>query len=143
MSKSSSANPRPLLRVVFDTNVYIAALLRPGLSEELVSRGLRGEFMICSSEYIFTELRRKLADKQLLPIANVAAYINFIKKRVEIIAVTTAEKVIARDPDDDHILACAQCAKANLIITLDQDLLQLKEWRGIAIMHPKTFSWIV
>ena len=34
--------------------------------------------------------------------------------------------VIARDPDDDHVLACALCAKAQLIVSGDSHLLDLK-----------------
>jgi len=34
------------------------------------------------------------------------------------------------DPDDDHVLACALGAKADLIVSGDSDLLNLKTYRG-------------
>jgi putative PIN family toxin of toxin-antitoxin system len=40
----------------------------------------------------------------------------------------------ARDPDDDHVLACATAAQAQLVISLDKDLLDLREYQGIPIL---------
>jgi len=42
--------------------------------------------------------------------------------------------VVLADPDDDHVLACALAAKADLIVSGDSDLLKLKTYRGIAIV---------
>ena len=43
---------------------------------------------------------------------------------------------VVRDPDDDHVLACAITAKADLIVSGDSDLLELKEYQGIRIVTP-------
>ena len=50
--------------------------------------------------------------------------------------VTTRQftKRISRDPDDDHVLACALAAKADLIVSGDRDLLTLKSFREIPIV---------
>jgi putative PIN family toxin of toxin-antitoxin system len=40
----------------------------------------------------------------------------------------------ARDPDDDHVLACALGAEAVLIVTRDRDLLDLGTFRNIRIL---------
>jgi len=40
----------------------------------------------------------------------------------------------SRDPDDDHVLACALAAKADLIVTRDLDLLDLTTYQGIPIV---------
>ncbi len=39
-----------------------------------------------------------------------------------------------RDPDDDHVLACALGAQADLIVTRDRDLLELGAFRDIPIL---------
>jgi predicted nucleic acid-binding protein len=39
-----------------------------------------------------------------------------------------------RDPDDDHVLACALGAQAALIVTRDRDLLELGAFRDILIL---------
>src|SRR5690606_24012646 len=40
----------------------------------------------------------------------------------------------SRDPDDDHVLACALAAKAALIVTRDRDLLELGRFRDIPVL---------
>ena len=40
----------------------------------------------------------------------------------------------SRDPDDDHVLACALGARADLIVTGDSDLLTLKRFEQIPIV---------
>ena len=43
---------------------------------------------------------------------------------------------VVLDPDDDHVLACALTAQADLIATGDTDLLDLKAYRNISIVTP-------
>ena len=45
---------------------------------------------------------------------------------------------VARDPDDDHVLACAYAAQADLIVTGDTDLLALQEYQKIRIVDAAT-----
>ena len=42
---------------------------------------------------------------------------------------------IARDPDDDHVIACAIAAQADFIVSGDHDLLDLGQYQGIAILN--------
>ena len=42
----------------------------------------------------------------------------------------------SRDPDDDALLACAAAARADLIVSGDDDVLALKQYRGIPIVTP-------
>jgi predicted nucleic acid-binding protein len=41
---------------------------------------------------------------------------------------------VSRDPDDDHVLACALAAQADLIVSGDRDLLTLREYQGMPIL---------
>jgi predicted nucleic acid-binding protein len=41
---------------------------------------------------------------------------------------------VARDPDDDHVLACALASNAELIVSGDRDLLSLGHFQGISIV---------
>ena len=41
---------------------------------------------------------------------------------------------VSPDPDDDHVLACALAAQADLIVSGDSDLLDLKTFQGIPIV---------
>ncbi len=53
---------------------------------------------------------------------------------VRIVYPVKTPQVIARDPDDDHVLACALAAQADLIVSGDRDLLDLGEYQGIRIV---------
>ena len=41
---------------------------------------------------------------------------------------------VARDPDDDRILACAIAGQADLVVSGDSDLLNLKAYQRIPIV---------
>lgn len=54
----------------------------------------------------------------------------------ELVMPASLPQPVSRDPDDDHFLAAGIAARADLIITGDQDLLVLGVYEGIAIMTP-------
>ncbi|HUY53217.1 MAG TPA: putative toxin-antitoxin system toxin component, PIN family, partial [Candidatus Dormibacteraeota bacterium] len=76
------------------------------------------------------------------PREYVVRWINSMEESVTVIRPTQRLKIITRDPDDNKILECALEAKADLIISADKDLLSLKEWRGIKIIHPSSAKYI-
>lgn len=130
------------MRIVLDTNIYIAAALQNGFSSHVVEiLAKTSEFEILISEEILTELEQKLKNKFNWPQANVDLFLNRIKKLAELVVITKNVSVITRDPQDDKIIDCAVNGKTDLIVSLDQDLIKLKNFCGIAIVHPKTLSW--
>ncbi|MDH5740882.1 MAG: PIN domain-containing protein [Nitrospira sp.] len=48
-------------------------------------------------------------------------------------------RVVAEDPADDEVLACALAARAHYIVSGDTDLLRLRSYRGIPILSPRLF----
>jgi uncharacterized protein len=50
------------------------------------------------------------------------------------VAAQQLDKQISRDADDDVVLACALAARADFIVTGDDDLLVLKSFNGIPIL---------
>ena len=46
---------------------------------------------------------------------------------------------ICTDPDDDKFLACAKAGNAELIISGDKHLLEIREYQGIQIVRPREF----
>ena len=46
---------------------------------------------------------------------------------------------VCRDPDDEHVLACACVVGASWIVTGDHDLLDLEGYKGVRIVSARTF----
>ena len=135
--------PKPL-NIVLDTNVYIAAALNPQsilyrLIEDSAAHYLSDYF---TSPAILLELQNKLENKFKFPRENVVQWINRIEESVTVIRPLKHVQIITRDPDDNKILECALEAKADLIISADKDLIALKEWEGIKIIHPSSAKYI-
>lgn len=60
-----------------------------------------------------------------------------IRRLSSITSPATVPRVIAHDPDDDHVLACALAANADLIVSGDKHLHGLGgEYQGIRIVTP-------
>jgi predicted nucleic acid-binding protein len=54
----------------------------------------------------------------------------------EIIGPTITLPIIKDDPSDDRILECAVAGQADLIVSGDHHLTNLKSFRGIGIIRP-------
>ena len=132
-----------MYRVVLDTNVYISALLR-GRKPEIILRLSSPPFKrydLFVSQAIFDEIDRVLRDKfNWLPKdidlekSRIADWADVVKptKRVSVI-------LLDLDDSDNRILECAVKAKADLIVSGDSHLLDLKEYEGIKIIPPAQF----
>jgi len=59
-----------------------------------------------------------------------------VRRLAELLDPPLLAEPICRDPDDDHVLALAIAAHADVIVTGDQDLLVLKTFQGIPILTP-------
>lgn len=64
-----------------------------------------------------------------------------IRKISEVVDIKVKLNVVESDPDDNKILECALAGGAHLIVSADQDLVRLKKFRKIGIVHPKTLAW--
>lgn len=128
------------MRLVLDTNVALSALVWRGTPYQLLSaiRRQSESIQLFSSEALLVELAEVLNRPHLAqPLAAIgraaADVLMDYAAAVEIVSPSHIPKV-ARDPDDDHVLACALTAQADLIVSGDFDLLDLKEHQGVRIV---------
>lgn len=76
---------------------------------------------------------KRLAAASLTPLGIVGE----IRRLAVMAAPLSVPRVVANDADDDHVLACALTAKADLIVSGDKHLLGLGDnYQGIAIVTP-------
>jgi putative PIN family toxin of toxin-antitoxin system len=126
------------MKIFFDTNVLIAAFIARGTCSELFDHCLV-EHKIYISRWVLDELYEKLVMKFRFPKAKVDQIVDFIRKNTEMLTYTPLSTPICRDPDDDHILASAVSGNVDCLISGDEDLLVLKNFRGLPIIGPGDF----
>lgn len=128
------------MRIVFDTNVLIAALITAeGVCGNLVKRCAQVHTPI-TSEFILAELHEKLTEKFKREESDINDAVALIRAKFVVIEPTTLEKPVCRDPDDDTVLGTALAGEAQCIITGDKDLLSLGQYAGIDIFKPNAFE---
>ena len=137
-----------MIRVVFDTNVFVSALLTPHSPPgRLLELALQGKMRLLISPQLLEEIERVLdypKVKKVLQLRKIShREIDEAVAKILRVAVLTPGKmtvsVIADDPADDKILAGAVEGQANFIITGDHHLLDLNIYQGIRIMSPTEF----
>ncbi len=126
------------MRILFDTNVLIAAFLTRGSSNEVFEHCL-SEHTICVSRGILDELERSLLRKLRFPQLRVREVVRFVSEQCELVEAAPLHKPLSRDPDDDHVLGAAIGGRVDCILTGDQDLLVLRAVGAIRILSPADF----
>lgn len=129
------------MRVVADTNTVVSALLWGGLPAELLAAAREQRITLCTSATLLAELedvlgREKFAARIARVGGNVERLVSGYRALATLVRPATLEPT-ARDPDDDHVLACAVGATAQLIVTRDRDLLDLGLFREIRILSSR------
>jgi len=129
------------VRVVFDTNVLLAAFLTEGLCAKLLARARRRQFHLVVCPVILAECKRILSKKFKANHEELSSVLSLVHESAQ--SVVTPDAVvqgICRDSDDDRVLACARAAQAAFLVTGDADLLVLGEFEGIRIINPRDFE---
>lgn len=126
------------MRILFDTNIWLAAFLTHGTCAELLEYCLEAHVLLCCPS-ILKELEEKLLHKFRFPKVRIKEILNFIQTNSLKIEAKPLSSPVCRDPEDDPILAAAMEGKADCLITGDEDLLILKRFKGIPILKPNQF----
>ncbi len=125
-------------RAVFDTNIFLSAILYGGIPLELLNFWRKEKlFKLVISPEILAELITKLRTKFVFPP-------NLVREWQELLTLNIIHTLpeylthICRD-DDDKIIDTAISGNAHYIITGDDDLLTIKSYRKIEIIKPREF----
>ena len=125
------------MTVVLDTNVLVAALVAEGLCREVVHRAVRMRVLATSTD-LLGELDATLERKFRITPAT-TAFLTAMRQQIRLVESQKLPKPVCRDRDDDLVLATAVAARADVIVTGDQDLLVLGAFEGVAIVSPRQF----
>lgn len=122
------------MRVVFDTNVLVAALVFPGgQGDAALRRVIEGKDQLVLSRAILDEFLEVLGRKFARDAEELAHVAVFVSDLATVVAPKRRLRVVRDDPDN-RILECALAGRAQAIVTGDKALLALKSFEGIPLM---------
>ena len=127
------------MKVVFNTNILVSALVFPGgRGEAALNRIIEERDELVLSKPILDELLNTLARKfardanELARIAVVLYYVaRFVKPRRKL--------HVVEDEPDNRVLECAIAGRAHAIVTGDHALLALREYDGVRIISLREY----
>ncbi len=126
------------MKLVLDSNIYIAAFATRGLCSELFEYCLKNSEIISFPE-ILSEIQNKLQTKIKLPEEIIAKAMDFINAETISIVPSEVSTDLCRDPKDLMVLGLALAANAKYIIAGDKDLLAIKNIGKTEIVNPRLF----
>lgn len=122
------------MKVVFDSNILIAALLFPGgRADAAVSNILGGVDDLVISRAIIQEVLSVLASKFSRDKEELSRAAVVLGEMGEIVTPSRRLSVF-RDEPDNRILECAVEGKAQAIVTGDKSMLAITEYEGIRLI---------
>ena len=122
------------MRVVFDTNILVSALVFPGgQGDAALRRIVDGTDQLVLSKAILDELLGVLARKFARDAEELAHVAVFFSGLATVVAPRRKLRVVKDDPDN-RILECAVTGRAQAIVTGDKALLALEAFQGIPLM---------
>ncbi len=129
------------MRCVFDTNVFVSALLLPDSKpRHALDRALR-EGRVLVSFATLAELHEVLSRKRFRRYVDEEDIRSFLAALIRVAEWVDVEARIraCRDPKDDKFLELAVSDEGTHIVTGDADLLALNPFQGIEILPPHRF----
>ena len=133
------------MRVVLDANVLVSGFISAkGSPAKVLACWRDDKFDVVVSSPIIQELERvlhypRLQNRYNLPEEKIQGFLHRLRRQA--IEVEPSEEIalIELDPTDDRYLECALAGEARFIVSGDQHLLELGEFRGIQILTPAGF----
>jgi putative PIN family toxin of toxin-antitoxin system len=132
------------MRLVLDTNVVASGLLWDGTPARIIDAAQAGAIEIYTSRILLAELTRilKRAKFDKVIAASGVGIEGLVLGYAELALIVEPLPIpptIIADPDDDHVLACALAAQADLIVSGDKHLLDLEIFQDIEIISASKF----
>ena len=135
-----------MLRVVFDTNLFVSSLLvKQGLSAQALSAWRDRRFLLVTSPAIMDEIAstmryERIRRKYNITDADVEQLLDLLATDALVVpGAADAGGSVPDDSDDEIILACALDGQADLVASGDKHLLALGDFQGIPILTVRQF----
>jgi putative PIN family toxin of toxin-antitoxin system len=124
-------------KAVLDTNILVSSFILSGKPRRLLTEIARKRITLVTSEEILDEFMKAARRKRISRYTaegQAERFVEIISRIAEIVEVKSKLKVVKEDATDDKVVNAALDAQADWIVTGDQHLLKLKEFRGVQII---------
>jgi putative PIN family toxin of toxin-antitoxin system len=127
------------MKVVFDTNILVSALVFPGgRAEAALLRIIEEHDQLLLSKPILDELLGVLARKFSRDAEELARTAVLLSELALTVRPRQKLRVVVDDPDN-RVLECALAGRADAIVTGDSALLELGEFRGVRVISLREY----
>jgi uncharacterized protein len=127
------------LKVDFDTNIFVSALAIPGgQAERAIDLVIDARVNLIVSKSIIHEVLRVLAQKFSKGPEELSRTAVFLSE-LGVIVIPREKLAVLDDEPDNRILECAVAGSADVIVTGDRAMLDLKKYSGIRILALRQF----
>ena len=127
------------MKAVFDTNIFVSALAIPGgQAQRAIDLVIDARVTLCISKEIVHEVLGVLAQKFSKGPEELSRTAVFLVELAELVAPRKKVTVLDDEPDN-RILECAMTGSADIIVTGDRAMLDLRIYQGIRILSLRQF----
>lgn len=125
------------MRIVIDTNVIIDGIKDDySYEKQILDAVINGEIEAFANHQTISE--NKLITNKLVQDENYKREISLLLTQINLVK-NRHQIHIVRDPEDNKILESAVEAKAEFLVTRDNDLLSLGKYENIEVVTPAEF----
>ena len=133
------------MRVVLDANITVSALIsEKGNPARIINEWLEGTIEIVISGPIVDEILRvtnyeRIQKKYAKVRENRLEFVRLLSEQCIWVEATERLDIVKADESDNRYVECAVAGSAHYIVTRDEHLLELENYRGIEIVAPAAF----
>ena len=137
------------MKIVLDTNVWLSGIFWGGEANKILEKAEKKEMQIIISEDILSEIikilnRESKFQKYILNLRlSIEDLLRTILSISTLIETKTKLDIIKADPKDNIILEAAIEGKVEYLVSYDNHLLNMIEFRNIKIISPGEFLRLV
>ena len=128
------------MKVVLDSNIFVSSFFWAGNPRKVFDRVTNGFDELYITDEILNEIASVMLCKKFEVNEDaIEEYIKIIDSYSTKLSSKNILDGVSRDKDDNKVLQCGVDGNVGFIITGDNDLLVIKEYKKIRIMKPKDY----
>jgi len=126
------------MRVLLDTNVIVSAVTTRGLCADVL-RTVLADHELVTCPKVLQEIKRILQQKFSVPDSLITEYLELIRDAAIMTEAKDLPDVQIKDTDDIQIIGAALSGKADVLVTGDREVQDIKRIKKLRIVSPRAF----